>query len=178
MKRVRKFTIYLSAVFALLIIVFMFFRHRGIVICANRACGGKLGLCYLLSKLFPDREVTKYKNGKIQSIVISDGVKPCSSVWTRYDDAKVIRGDYYSPSGELISTVRDGNGFAAYTYNDGEIRAIIFYKNGEEIKDISFYRSGSIESVTRSDSGGYLLGNIIKYDEKGNEVFTRTFENK
>jgi antitoxin component YwqK of YwqJK toxin-antitoxin module len=147
----------------LLLAVFLFFRHWGVPVCKYRGCDGKLGLCYITAKLFPDRECLKYKNGKISFLEITSGVKPCTSVWARYNDSYLIRGNYYDPSGKLAYTVRNGNGIASIFSEKGPIKCIHIYKNGKSYCSYSFHKNGTIESVQKSNPEGYFEGRLVSY---------------
>ena len=144
----------------------------------DRACAGQFGLCKLLATLFPHREEYKFKSGKISAVELWRGIKPCTNVWVRCDNAYVVTGNYYNTSGELVSIVDNGSGTATFFYENGKIEKICIFKNGRERKIIEYYKDGKIKKITPIDPERYFEGNVVEYYPNGNKMEESVFVNR
>ena len=153
MKKIN-FIIIIVINFILLITIFITFRIRGIEQCHGECSNGRYGLCRLLAKIFPAREVVYYKNGNIRKISIIDNIKPCCTVnQGYYANSRLIRGYYYSPSGQLISKIENGNGIGINFTEKGEILSIWVVRNNIICKDIFFRKDNDICIDSINSSG-------------------------
>ncbi len=127
------------------------------------------------------REVTYYTNGLVKSVELHRGPYYRLSPGSGICAMPVIKGDYYSISGEKISSIRSGNGVKVDFYEDnGRFYAVSLLNKGRIYTTFaSWYKNGRVRRCAALTDFGEqpCLEALFPYDVSSN-AYMRWYVNK